>query len=278
MGILLGLLAALAYGAGDFTAGVGGRRVGAGSVTVVVQALGVVTAGIAVLLFRGQGPEEGALIWGAISGVGSAVGTLALYRGLTIGQMSVVAPLSAVVTALLPVIVGLALGEYLSLTAKIGVGVAFPALVLVSWRPATTVGANPYAGVIEGFVSGAGFALLFIALDQAGTDSGAWPLVPGQAVALLLVLPFGFRPARQLQVFSSTMSILVAAGLLGGVANLLFLAATNHGQLSIIAVLTALYPAVTILLARLVLGERWTNLQKVGLMVSAVAVGLISGG
>lgn len=278
MAVLLGLLAALSYGAGDFAAGLGGRRTDSGAVTVVVQIFGLAAAGIAVLIFRGNGPSPTALVWGAVSGVGNGLGTLALYRGLAVGQMSVVAPLSAVVTAVLPVVIGLALGEHLSTLAGIGIGVVIPAIVLVSWQRNSKENANTRTGIAEGVLSGIGFALLFIALNQAGTRSGAWPLITGQAVALLLVLPFGWRTYHRLRTDISTVAIIVAAGLLGGTANLLFLAATGYGQLSIVAVLTALYPAVTILLARIVLGERWTHFQMAGLIAAGIAIVLIAMG
>lgn len=278
MAILLGLLAALAYGAGDFAAGLGGRRTDSSAVAVVVQLVGLAAAGVAVLVFSGNGPLPNALIWGAVSGIGNGLGTLALYRGLAVGQMSVVAPLSAVVTAVLPVIIGLALGEHLSTLAGIGIGIVVPAIVLVSWQSNSERNAGTRTGVVEGVSSGIGFALLFIALNQAGTRSGAWPLIAGQTVALLLVLPFGWRTFHRLRTDISTVSIIVAAGLLGGMANLLFLASTGYGQLSIVAVLTALYPAVTILLARIVLGERWSHFQMAGLVAAGVAIVLIAAG
>lgn len=131
---------------------------------------------------------------------------------------------------------------------------------------------------MPGLVAGAGFALLFIALDRAGTSAGAWPLLPGQAVAVVVVLAWAAaarsRPDRK--AWSQAWRIGLAAGVLSGVANLLYLAATGAGQLAIVAVVTALYPTVTILLARLTLHERWSRLQIIGLIASAVAVAAIS--
>lgn len=276
MSNLFGLLAAFTYGAADFAAGLASRRVGSGPVTAAVQFLGLVTAAFAVVLFPGSGPNIDALAWGALSGVGSAIGVLALYRGLEVGQMSVVAPLSAVIAALLPIIIGLTLGETLSTGARLGVALALPAIGLISWHPRRSEISHARSGVIEGVLSGAGFALLFIALDQAGGDAGAWPLIPGQAVAFLLALPFGWSQRQRLQWRTATTGLILLAGILGGLANLFFLAATVQGRLSIAAVLTSLYPAVTILLARVILGERWTALQSTGLIAAAAAVVLIS--
>ncbi len=124
-------------------------------------------------------------------------------------------------------------------------------------------------------LAGIGFSILFIALDRAGTNSGAWPLLPGQAAAVILVLPF----ARGVKVPTtdrlSSATLIVVAGLLSGTANLLFLASTAFGDLAVVAVLAALYPAFTVLLARFILAERWSRLQVVGLLAAAAAIVLV---
>jgi drug/metabolite transporter (DMT)-like permease len=277
MGVLLALLSALCYGSSDFTAGVGGRRSDPSAVTVVAQPFGLIAAAVAVIALAARTPTPHALWWGALSGVGSGVGTVSLYRGLAVARMSVVAPLSAVLSAALPALAGLLLGEHLKVLAWAGIAVALPAVALVSLQPAGQQGSRR-AGIVTGIIAGAGFALLFIALDRAGTSAGAWPLLPGQAVAAMIVLawaaPTRNRPSRK--AWSQAWRIGVAAGVLGGIANLLYLAATGAGQLAIVAVVTALYPAVTVLLARLTLHERWSRLQIIGLAASTVAVAAIS--
>jgi drug/metabolite transporter (DMT)-like permease len=271
------LLSALCYGSSDFTAGVGGRRSDPSAVTVIAQPFGLIAAAVAVIALAARSPTPHALWWGALSGVGSGVGTVSLYRGLAVARMSVVAPLSAVLSAALPALAGLLLGEHLTALAWAGIAIAMPAVALVSLQPAERQGSRR-AGIVTGVIAGAGFALLFIALDRAGTSAGAWPLLPGQAVAAVIVLawaaPARNRPSRK--SWSQAWRMGVAAGVLGGIANLLYLAATGSGQLAIVAVVTALYPAVTILLARLALHERWSRLQIIGLAASAVAVAAIS--
>lgn len=240
--------------------------------------MGLVAAGIGVLVFPGSGPTVSSLVWGGISGIGSGVGTLALYRGLNVGRMSVVASSSAVLSAVIPALVGLALGDHLAPLAWIGVGVAIPAIALVSWqqRPQDGSASGPaYGGVGYGIAAGAGFALLFIALHRAGTSAGAWPLVPGQAVSLLLITAAVATAQRPAGFWRSAGLITAIAGLLSAAANLLFLAATGHGQLAVVAVITSLYPSVTVLLARIVLAERWTGTQLVGLLAAAGAVILV---
>jgi drug/metabolite transporter (DMT)-like permease len=279
MAILLALLSAAAWGVSDFCAGLGSRGLGAPRVTVATQTLGLLTAGVAVLLFHGVGARASALEWGGLSGLGSAVGTLSLYHGLAVGRMTVVATLSGVLAAVVPVIVGLALGNTLSLAAALGIVIALPAILLVSWRPEPHGDIGSGAGVPYGLLAGLGFGLLFIALDRAGTRSGAWPLIPGQLVSVLLIIPFAARGLRRpVRTARGPVLLALAAGLLSGAANLLFLAATGHGELAIVAVLAALYPAITVLLARIVLSERWSASQVVGLAAAVVAVVLVSVG
>jgi drug/metabolite transporter (DMT)-like permease len=277
MGVVLSLLAALCYGSSDFLAGQTGRRGDPNAIVVIAQPFGIVAAAIAIFALSAHSPTSATLWWGALSGVGSGIGTVALYWGLSVTRMSIVAPISAVLSATLPALTGVLIGQQLPWLAWVGVTISLPAVALVSLQPATGPD-NRTAGLMAGLIAGAGFALLFIALDRAGTHAGGWPLLPGQVVASVIVamwlLPARNRPDRRAWALSWRGAII--AGALGGTANLLYLAATGAGQLAVVAVVTALYPAITVLLARLVIGERWSRLQAVGLLVSAVAVGLIS--
>src|SRR5262245_26808832 len=137
MAIAFALLSALCYGTGDFTAGLASRRLSPSVVGWVAQAFGLGAGLVAVALFPGVGPRAPALAWGALSGVASTIGTLALYRGLAEARMTVVATLSGVLTAVIPVIVGIALGNSLSIEAASGIVIAVPAILLVSWHPGT---------------------------------------------------------------------------------------------------------------------------------------------
>jgi uncharacterized membrane protein len=275
--VLLALLSAGAYGTGDFAAGLAARRYASGAVTLSSQICGLIAACIALLFFSGTGPAAAPLLWGTLSGVGSAIGTFSLYHGLSVGRMSVVATLSAVLTAVIPVLVGLGLGNHLSVPAAVGIVVAVPAIALVSWQPEHQRSGTEAAGALYGGVAGLGFALLLIALDKAGTRSGAWPLVPGQAVSVVLLLPVAIRGiAGHGRPGRSAVQLALGAGVLTGAGNLLYLAATGHGQLAVVAVLTSLYPAMTVVLARIFLDEHWTRRQAAGLLSAALAVVLVS--
>jgi drug/metabolite transporter (DMT)-like permease len=279
MAVVLSLLAAGAYGTSDFAAGLASRQFAPGAVTGAVEALTLMTAVAAVILFPGVSPSATVLAWGAASGLGTALGTLSLYHGLSVGRMSVVATLAAVLTAVIPAIVGLSLGDHLSLGAEAGIAIAIPAIGLISWQPEAGARSAARSGLLYGGLAGLGFALLFIALDRAGTHAGAWPLIPGQLVALLIIAPFASRgltasehPPR------SALALTLGAGVLSGIANLFFLAAVGRGELAIVAVLTSLYPAATVVLARAFLAERWTPVQVTGLLTSAAAIILVGAG
>jgi drug/metabolite transporter (DMT)-like permease len=278
MAVLLALLAALGYGVGDFIGGLGGRRSHPALMPVAVQVVGVLTALVAVLPLGGT-PTAHVWAWGALSGVGSGIGNVCLLRGLAVGRMSVVAPLSAVITAALPAVVGLLGGDRLTWWGWAGIGLALPAVALAS-RSESGDG-HQMTDVGYGLAAGLGFGLLFIALDEAGTDAGAWPLLPGQLVALVVVLAAALPQVIRLHRSQQVPSIGAvarwggAAGLLGACANLLFLFATGSGQLTITAVLAGLYPAVTVTLAAIVLHERITRGQQAGLVTAGASIVLI---
>jgi len=274
LGILLSLGAALGYGASDFLAGVAGRRGAVSSVALLAEPFGLASALVGLWLIPWTGPTGASLAWGAMSGVGGGLGILALYRGLAVGRMSVVAPVAGVLTALLPALAGFAFGNRPGLIALLGMVIALPAVALVSGQSQGTFSRK--SGVPEAIIAGVCFAVLFIGLDRAGTRSGTWPLVSGQLVALVLIAAAAWRGRGVAIRWRRVGPLAAATGLLGGVGNILFLSATGKGELAVVAVTASLYPVVTVLLARLLLDERWTRLQVVGLVVAMVAVTLLS--
>lgn len=276
MAVIFALASALSYGVSDYLAGVTSRVWDSRVVTAAAQLIGLITAAIAVLLFPGEGPATAPVLWGALSGMGSATGVLALYRGLAVGSMNVVAPLCGVVTSVIPAVVGIALGNRLTLVEFAGIVLAIPAVVLVSRQRQPAAGPRRRGGAGLGLLAGVGFGLLFVALAQAGSRHGAWPLLSGQTVALLLVLPFTARGLRAApRPDARTLATTAVAGILSGGANLLYLVATGFGQLAIVGVLSSLYPAGTVLIARFRLAEHWSRTQVTGMITAAVAVVLV---
>lgn len=271
------MLAASAYGASDFVAGIGSRRASSGAVALLAQPMGLAAALVALLLWPAQPPSAGVVWWGVLSGVGGGLGTVMLYQGLAVGRMGVISPVSAVLTALIPVVVGLVTVSRPSVPVLVGLALAFPGIALVSAN--STAGSKRSSGVVYALLAGAGLGTMMVALDRAGTASGPWPLIPGQAVSVVVVAPIVLWWARDTGIpWRAAGGPALAAGALGGAANLLFLASTGGGELAVVAVLTSLYPGVTVLLARVLLHERWRRLQQFGLVVCTVAVVLITVG
>jgi drug/metabolite transporter (DMT)-like permease len=307
--ILLALAAAAGYGGSDYTAGLASRRASAIRVTLVSEAVSVVVVGLALAAF-GAGPLSlHAVAWGSVAGLAGMSGALALYVGYRHAAFSVAGPLSAVGAAGFSVLAGLLLGERPTALALTGIALALPAIVGVSASTRSASGApadgppadggsadggsapepraapEPAAarrraelGVTYGLVAGACFALLFIGLNEAGSGSGLWPVFSGQAVALAAVICVA-ACTRDLRLPEARGGGLAAlAGLTGAPATILYFVATHHGLLAVTAVITSLYPAVTILLARVLLGERLTAFRLGGLVLAAASVSLIAVG
>lgn len=277
--VTLALAAAVAWGTADFAGGLAGRRAPVTSVAFATQVVGLVAVLAAAPLVGGT-LRLADLAWGAGAGIGSSLGVTLLYRGLAVGQMSVVAPVTAVGAACLPVVFGLLTGDRPGVAAEVGVVIAIGAVGLLGVLPGGGGAAGPggaRAGVATGLAGGVGFGAFFILLDHAGPGSGLWPLVGARAAGVLLVgtvvaLTAGsFRPA-------GAEPAVLAAGVLDLAANVGYLLATRRGLLSIVALLASLYPAATVLLARVVLRERLTRAQAAGLLGAGAAIVLIAAG
>jgi drug/metabolite transporter (DMT)-like permease len=285
LAVILALVSAIGYGASDFAAGLASRTASVIQVTLLA-CLAATAAMLAVLpLAASHRPSGAALAWGAAAGASGTLGGIALYLGFRYAAFSVAAPLSAVGTAGFSMLAGLLWGERPSALALVGIALALPAIVGVSisaggGKPAEETGgpSRPAAGVAAGLIAGACFALLLIGLDRAGSRSGLWPAaaaevaelavaVAAAAVTRNLRLPRG-RPGR----------LAVIAGVAGAAGTLFYFYAAHDGLLAVVAVLTSLYPASTIVLARVVLGERLTVLRLAGLSLAGACVALIAAG
>ncbi len=300
MGSVLGLLSAGVYGVADYFGGMSAKRAPALAVVFVSQLIGVPVL-LAVTPFFGGQDIGRAVAVGALAGLAGGGGVVLLYRALSVGTMSVIAPITGTLAAGWPVVWGTAIGgERPDQPALVGIGLVLVAIVAISgaggtesaapgvaptprlrdrW-PTMTVAvdrARDNPSVPLAIAAGTCFGLFFIGLDSAGDDPGMWPLVGSRLGSLSLVGSLALlRPGRQLWVPRSTIPTVAAAGILDMTANALYVVAVGLGDLSIIATLSSLYPASTILLARVVNGEHMTRLQNVGLAVAAVAVVLIA--
>jgi drug/metabolite transporter (DMT)-like permease len=270
MGIFLGLAAALLYGSSDFGGGLLSRTLGPVRVSVIGSAAAAALAWIALVASGGPEPSVRAIAWGLVSGLGGGIGTLVLYRGLARGQMSVVGPVSAVGAAVVPVVVGVALGERPGLLAVAGVLVALPAIVLVAANGA--VRGKLGAGLSDGIVAGVAFGVLFVGLAQAGRSAGLWPVATEQTSALLPILAVAVKSHQPVRLPIRTAALPALAGAAGMAAALLYFYATHFAMLATVGVLVSLYPGVTVLLARVILHERFSLAQRAGLGLCTLAV------
>jgi drug/metabolite transporter (DMT)-like permease len=273
--LLLALASSLAYGAADFLGGVAARGAHVLRV-VIIAAPASLLVELLVWPVIGASFDAGAVAWGAASGLASAASFALLYRTLAIGPMSVLSPVTALVSAALPVSVGLIGGESLSGLAVGGMTLAFVAIVVVSGGADTHAVRPSRRALALAFGAGAAIALQLVCLDQAPDDSGVAPLLVGRAVSSAAVLGAAFALRGRLGETRPSVSASAAAGALDSLANFAFLLAVRDGDLAIVAVITALYPAATVVLARAFLAERIGTIQIAGLGLAAVAVSLLA--
>lgn len=271
IGILLGLTAAVAYGASDFIGGIGARRFSPWQVVVVGQTAGAVVMLVAGVIVPGR-PVLLDFAWAVLAGVGSATGSIFLFRGFARGRMGLVAPISAVGAAVLPVLAGVAFGDRPGWLAWIGIVAALPGIWLVSRGPVSAGATSGRGALLDGAIAGAGFGILFIALAQISDGAGLLPLAANQLVGAILTVCIA---ALLRQAWRPALGVLgwgAGSGVLGAMATLSFLLATGTTSLGIASVLTSLYPAVTVLLAAALLGERVAGSQRAGIALCTLAV------
>lgn len=288
-----GLTGALIYGAADFLGGLAAKRISA-MLTTAVAAFSGLLALLVALPFVGGVWSPAAVLWGALSGVSGAVAISLLYACLAIGPMSILSPLTAVVSAVVPMTVGLLGGELLAPVGYWALGLALVAVVLVGFVPERGAVRPRLTGVLMAIGSGAMIGTFMILIDLTPPDSGLVPLVLNRAVngaimvAVMGVLALLARHRSRVPVgspgpdgapgpvLSAGVRFAMACGLVDVTANFLLLAALRLGDLSVVGVLTAMYPAGTILLAAVVLGERIAAVQWVGLALALTAAGLLA--
>jgi drug/metabolite transporter (DMT)-like permease len=273
MAVLLSLAAAVAYGLSDFVGGLASRRTSAWPVAFVGTAAALVGAVVLTTATDGA-PTRTDLAWGVLAGIGTGVGGAFLYKGLAAGRMGVVAPISAVGAALLPVAVAVATGERPALLVWLGIAAAVPGIWLVSREPGGS--GDLAAGIVDGVLAGLGFGLLFAAMGQVPEEAGFAPLAVAQAAGLVCVAVTASALGARWMPHDPSQAWGVVAGVLSTVAVVAFLLATQTGLLAVASVVTSLYPAITIALAAVVLRERVHRSQGLGLLLCGVAVGLVA--
>ncbi len=275
----LALLAALSYGFADFTGGLGGKRTSPWAVALAAQIVGAIGV-VVVAVALGGDPTGRDLAWAVLAGVFNGLGTAFLYRGLSGGRMGVVAPVSGLGAAGIPVVVGVLTGERPPLLVWVGILAALPAIWLVSSEPSTSTAAVETgpggSGLLDGVLAGIGFGVMFAALAQVPERAGLVPLAACLAIAGVTIVVVASALHASWRLGRIALRYGAGAGLLGAAGSGLFLAATHTGYLTVAGVITALYPATTVLLAVLVLREHIHRAQAVGLALCAAAITLVA--
>jgi drug/metabolite transporter (DMT)-like permease len=286
MTYLLAIASALFYGAADFTGGLATRRARAIPVVLLSQASGLVLLALILPLLPPASPSRSDLLWGAAAGLTGGIGVALLYRALAIGSMAVVAPTTAICAVAIPVVVSMLLGERPLPLALLGMALGIVSIVLVSRQKMaaqpegheTAVSRKVPLGVGTALASGVAIGFFFLSLAQTNAGSGMWPLLAARLVSVTLFGAVAVAGGHSIRMPSPVVAIALGGGIMDMLANALYMVAAQQGPLSIVVTLSALYPASTVLLARIVLGERLNSWQMSGVGCALAAIVLILSG
>jgi drug/metabolite transporter (DMT)-like permease len=278
MAVALGVLVALSWGSADFLGGFTSQRLHTVTVLLVSQSFGLGAAILLVVALRDEAPDAHVFVLSAIAGVVGVGALWLLFRGLATGRMSVVAPLSAVGGGVLPVAWGLLHGEHPTALALVGVVLALIAVVIVGrgaeHDPVPSI--PPTQELALGIGSGIGFGVVLILFSESATDSGMWPLLIARCAAVPMLAALAFALGRSVRVPGADLVPVAGAGLFDVGANAMVLLAVRRGLLSLVAPVAALYPATTVVLARIILHEKIGRQRVGGLALGLAGLALIA--
>lgn len=280
---LFALMAAAIYGAADFLGGTVAKRATTLAAVIATQGAGLVLLLLGTPLMLDATVTTNDVTFGALAGLTGSIGVGLLYRGLAMGPMSVVAPITAVCAVVIPLIAGLMFGEHLTPAAAFGVALAIVAVVLLGQdAPANSPSHEPPRSAAQvtqavriALASGVAIGGFFVCLGQTQAPAGLWPLAVSRSVSVTLFLTMALMRKEQWKIPAVAITPAIGCGALDMIANGLYLVAVRQGQLSLVATLASLYPASTVLLARYVLGERLGRLQWLGVATAVAAIVLI---
>ena len=279
--ITLGFLTALVYGFTDFFGAVAAKKIRAITVTSLSSVVGLVLL-LSASGWLGLNFTPAAIAWGILGGIISSVAINSLYTSLAIGPISIASPLTAVLSAIVPAVVGISLGEQFTTLGWLAIGLILVAVVLVGFIPGEAVRLPSLRGLLHGLTAGIGIGFVMVCLDAAPRNTGVSTIVVIRITTALILgvaslVSFRRNPnPGELQNAGKLWGAVILAGLLESTANVLFTVATQLGTLTVVAVLTALYPLGTILLARVVLKEKIATLQLIGIFIAIGASALLA--
>lgn len=281
---LLALVSAVLYGAADFFGGLTARRANTVATVLVSQFVGLVLLLVALPFLPAAAVSGRDWLWGISAGFSGGIGVALLYRALAVGTMAVVAPITAVCAAMIPVLCAFGLGERLRPLTIAGIALAFVAIALVSQpRTSSNAAGQPSGkrsfppGVLLALLAGVAVGLFFLSLARTTTGAGMWPLIAARFTSVALFGFIALATGRTVRMSAPATTTAVAGGALDMLANALYMIAARVGPLSIVVTLASLYPASTVVLARLFLGERLSFVQGAGIACALAAVVIIVG-
>lgn len=280
LSVIVGLTSALVYGAADFLGGVASTRISAIRVSALSAVSGLVLL-LALLPFVGGEWSVSAIGYGAIAGAAGAIAIALLYACLAIGPMSILSPLTAVVSAIVPLVIGLARGERFSPIGYVAICLALVAVVLVGFVREARAVRPSLKGVLMAIGSGSMIGVFLAVIDLTPPESGLLPIIASRTVmAVLTFAAIGLLALRRTATpgtgWRGGLRFALACGVVDAAANVGLLLGLRIGELSVVSVLTALYPAGTIILAALVLKERIAPIQYVGLALALTAAAMLA--
>ena len=266
------MAAAASWGAADFSGGFVAKRSSAFGIVIVVHATGLLFMAALALAAHDPLPHDAAMLWGAAAGISGGLGLASLYRALAVGPMGINAPIAAVLTALIPVALSFRTEGTPSPLQFGGFVVALLSIWLMS-TPREGLGRPPGLGLA--MAAGLGFSGFLVFSKYAGQQSAFWPLVVARVASMLLMLTVLTIRREPWRPPPSLLKFMIVAGLLDSAGNALYVGATRHGRLDVAVVLSSFYPATTVILARLFLGERLSRLQMTGVAAALLSIPLI---
>ena len=275
MAILFASLSSLVYGSADFVGGIVARRNHGVVVAIVSQFFGLLALGVALAVWPHVQVSGGDLAWGLLAGLGGGGGLALFYPALGKGPMSIVAPLTALMSAVIPMVVGFATGDRPSAPALVGALLALPAIVLVA-RESGSHGKVELSTVLDCLGASAGFGLFYVALSRTSVHAGLWPLAAARIASLSLLGGLCLVARRSPRPATGSLAIIAGVGVFDMAANALYLLAATRGLLSLVSVVGSLYPAGTVVCAVVFLRERLLAAQVLGLLLAGLAVSLVA--
>ena len=277
MAALLAIAGALGWGVGDFLGGIASRRLAVLTVLVISQAVGLVGVYLWVVLAGDAFPGVGELLPAAAGGVAALAGLAALYRGFALGAMGIVAPISAA-SPIVPLGVDAAHGRVPSIVQWLGVALVLTGIVALSWESSEDGRGRVAAGTGLAVVAALGFGLFFVGIDAGSDESAAWAVAAARTASVPVAVIAALVTATALTAPRRLLPLVAAVGAFDTGANVFVAAATTRGAVGIVAVLSSLYPVVTVVLAWIVLGERLGKPKRIGGAMALAGAAFVAAG